>query len=138
MRDHTTSIMINMPRAYFLDGGYPDLKERAFRQFYQRMGHDGHESDCFHHWISRVPVMAPHILDVFVCFHGLVQYRARVVEFRRHHTETFIVWDDELKCNMSIMDGPRNWMLTTGPVITAPPGMHQQGFRGFRYCSKLF
>ena len=130
--DKPEAIMINVPNAFFEEKKQPILnweaKEKAFRIFYETMGMPGNnEHGCFYHFISTVPVHR--VTSVYVCFKGKVQYKAVVVEYLR---------------NQAVMlDGyehpePRNWVVTTGPVIKAPEGMIQKGFRGFRYCKNLF
>lgn len=138
MLDIPHAIMINVPEAYFRDGGFPEKKEAAFRRYYETMGRQGREDECFHHWISGIPVHEKNILEAFVCFRGAIQYKARVVEFRRNHTERFRVWDDVHECYAIYIDGPRNWVITTGPVIPAPEFIPQKGFRGFRYVETIF
>ena len=85
------------------------------------------EDTCFYHFISTIPVHE--VTTVYVCFKGRVQYKAIVVQFLRMQS---VMLDDYQHPE------PRNWVVTTGPVVKAPEGMMQKGFRGFRYCGELF
>ena len=123
------SIMINVPEAFFQhQGKIVGDREAAFRRFYELMGtSEMPEDSAFYHFISSIPTLE--ILHVFVCFKGFVQYKAILVEFLRN--EPVMLADYQ-------HPEPRNWCVTTGPVIKAPEGIVQKGFRGFRYCKDLF
>lgn len=125
MLERPAAILTNVPKAYFHDGGAPVMKEAAFRRFYESMGYDN--ESCFYHFISGVPVHP--VQHVYICFGGFVQYKAIVVEFLKNQPISLPNFDHPF---------PRNWMITTGPVVKAPPGMVQRGFRGFRYTKHLF
>jgi hypothetical protein len=114
------ALMIHMPEDYFNDGVN---KEELLRRYYETMGYGNHEADCFYHFISSIPVHD--VTHVFVCFKGHVQYKAILVDKLRNQ-RPYPDWE----C--------RHYLVTTGPVIKAPEGMVQRGFRGFRYCRMLF
>ncbi len=145
------AILINIPESYFLHGfnmpsyfqapnNYKRYKkereqhkarrEAAFRRFYETM-HKRSDQDCFYHFISSCPAeeIAKNIQFVYVCFQGFVQYKALLVEFRRNQA----IDEPNYK-----HPEPRDWCITTGPVVKAPEGFAQQGFRGFRYTKDLF
>lgn len=129
MRERPEAIMINVPESFFSDKSRGPAVEHHFRMYYESMEGGLETALCFYHFISCVPVHAKNILHVYVCFRGFVRYRAIVVEFLKNqpvHVGTYH------------HDEPRDWVVTTGPVVKAPQGMVQKGFRGFRYCDKLF
>jgi hypothetical protein len=137
--------MINVPEAFFKHDfeeanlhkneankwkikDWMEAREDMFRRFYETMGSRA-EDDCFYHFISSVPTHSKDITHVFVCFRGFVQYKAIVVEFLKDKAVMLPSYEHPT---------PRDWVITTGPVVKAPAGMVQKGFRGFRYCDMLF
>ena len=128
------SIMINVPYDYFCPDYFTRYniekvrrdKELAFRRFYETM--HTREDACFYHLISVVPAVDT-ITTVYVCFKGFVQYKAILVKFLKK--EVFNLPGFHNEC-------PRNWCVTTGPVVKAPEPIEQRGFRGFRYTQELF
>jgi len=115
------AIMINVPEVFIKEKG-----ERVFRRVYERMGMPGFEEECFYHFISNVPVHK--VCSAFVCFLGCIQYKVIVVDYLRNQP-----------INLPGYQHPaRDWLVVTGPVIAAPAGMMQKGFRGFRYTQNLF
>jgi hypothetical protein len=129
MIEKPEAIMINVPEAFFKHKGkIVGDREKHFRAFYEAMGTSKlPEESCFYHFISTVPTHQVNI--VFVCFRGFVQYKAIIVEFLKNKPVMLADYQHPK---------PRNWAVTTGPVVKAPEGMVQKGFRGFRYCKKLF
>ncbi len=147
IREVPDAIMINIPLGFFTHGydaateklkneanRTTELQHRAtretmFRRFYEQMGnYTSHsENDCFYHFIGTVPVHP--VTTVFVCFNGFVQYKAIIVEFLRNQPVMLPTYQHP---------EPRNWMITTGPVVKAPHDIPQKGFRGFRYTKMLF
>jgi hypothetical protein len=136
------AIMINIPTGYFnhlydeLDttktlSEWQNLREKAFRHFYESMGSQIEPDRCFYHFISTCPSadIEPHITSVYVCFRGFVQYKAILVKFMRNQP---VMLPDYKHPE------PRNWCVTTGPVIKAPSEISIKGFRGFRYTEHLF
>lgn len=122
------AIMIHMPEDYFREGGYPERKLQLFRRFYETMGTgSGEDERCFYHFIGHIPRHP--INRAFICFRGMVQYKAIIVEFLQNKP---------IKIPGYEHPRPRNWMVTTGPVERAPEGLIQPGFRGFRYTKNLF
>lgn len=121
--------MINVPEAFFSHKGkIQGDREKHFREFYESMGTDRLPSDsCFYHFISTIPVHE--VLTAFVCFKGFVQYRAIIVKFLKMEPVFLPSYEHP---------EPRNWMVTTGPVIKAPTPIPMKGFRGFRYTNNLF
>jgi hypothetical protein len=129
LTDKPEAIMINVPDAFFKhDGKIKGDREEHFRRFYECMGTgELPEDSCFYHFISTVPVHE--VTTVFVCFKGHIQYKAIVVQFLKKQPVMLKDYQHP---------EPRNWCVTTGPVVKAPEGMLQKGFRGFRYCKMLF
>lgn len=123
------SILINVPNAFFLhEGKITGDREAAFRRFYEAMGTAELSSDAaFYHFMGAIPTIE--IQHIFVCFKGLVQYKAILVEFLRN--QPVMLHDYQ-------HPEPRNWCVTTGPVIKAPFEITQKGFQGFRYTKELF
>lgn len=136
------SIMINVPENFFVHNyslacpidkkKWMDRREQAFRHHYEAMGvGEINEDSCFYHFISSVPVL-DELLYVYVCFRGFIQYRAILVQFLKNQPVMLPTYQHP---------EPRDWCITTGPVVKAPAGeFPQAGFRGFKYCSseKLF
>lgn len=132
------AIMINVPETFFIDKGkYHPVFSKSdyeaglywFKQHYETMGTELNPEGLFYHFISSVPVHQRYMTHVYICFGGLVQYKAIVVEFIKQSNCA-----DRGFRNYPV----RDWVVTTGPVIKAPEGMVQKGFRGFRYCKNLF
>ncbi len=120
--------MINVPIAFFEhEGKIVGDRELAFRAHYESMGAEVNPDGTFYHFISSIPTHE--IERIYICFKGMVQYKAFIVEFLRN--QPVMLHDYQ-------HPEPRNWVVTTGPVEKAPAGMVQKGFRGFRYCDKLF
>lgn len=121
-----SAIMTNVPLAWFTD---KNITPEAYLKWYLGMNTD--EERIFYHFISACPTIE--ILDVFLCFDGKVQLKARVAEFKRKATISF----PNEHGGFDIY-GPRNWMITCGPVVKVPYEIPQKGFQGFRYCRELF
>jgi hypothetical protein len=132
MTERPEYIMINVPEAFFRhEGKIMGDREMAFRKFYEGMGSDDPivYGDCFYHFISTIPTHWKNLIAIYVCFRGFVQYKAIIVDFLKNQPVMLETYQHP---------DPRNWVITTGPVEKAPPGMIQKGFRGFRYTHKLF
>jgi hypothetical protein len=122
------AIMINVPEAFFAhDGKIKGDREQHFRAYYELMGSQLCQGTTFYHFISTIP--KHEVTTVFVCFKGRVQYRAVLVEFLRNKPVMLVDYKHP---------EPRNWCVTTGPVVKAPEIIEQKGFRGFRYCKMIF
>lgn len=117
------AIMINVPREFF-----KRYTVKQFMKYYESMGQEGLESACFYHFISSIPV-SQDLSDIYICFLGRVVYKAKIVTFLKNESVTY---------DSGQVVGPRNWVVTTGPVVKPPKKISQEGFRGFRYCNQLF
>lgn len=124
------AILINVPDAFFNHKGKIEGdREIAFRKFYEQMGKSDNSEDCFYHFISSIPTVEQ-IQYVYVCFKGYVQYRAILVQFLRNQPVMLPGYQHP---------EPRNWCVTTGPVIKAlENNFPMKGFRGFKYTKQLF
>lgn len=121
------AIMINVPAVFFRNEGCPIRKMIHFCRYYEAMGSGHYENAVFCHFISSIP---RHQVDhVYICFAGRVVYRAILVEFQAKTRQPI----PELEYPY-----PKNFCITTGPVIKAPFKIIQRGFRGFRYTKNLF
>jgi len=114
------AIMINVPAAFFKE----KMTLLTFCRFYKEM--NKHEDYHFYHFIATIP--RAQVCDIYICAHGRVVLKAKIVEFLRNEVVEF---EDG-------PHGPRNWVITTGPVVFAPHRIEQKGFRGFRYTQQLF
>lgn len=123
-------IMINVPIAFFCEESERRSAEKmqSFQRYYEMMGKGIFENDCFYHFISRVPTLDT-ITHVYVCFDGFVQYKAILVQFLKNQP---VMLHDYRHPE------PRDWCITTGPIVKPPFEIKQQGFQGFRYCKELF
>lgn len=124
------AILINVPDAFFKhEGKIKGDREQAFRRYYETMGSlPGLDDDaCFYHFISSIPTIE--VQWVYVCFRGYVQYKAILVKFMRNEPVMLATYQHPR---------PRNWCVTTGPVIKAPEQISMKGFRGFKYTKELF
>lgn len=122
-------IMINVPEAFFKHKGKMEGdREEGFRRFYESMGRPGDfEDDCFYHFISSVPTFTD-FTEVYVCFRGFIQYKAILVKFLKNQPVELPGYSHP---------APRDWCITTGPVVKAPAGeFPQKGFQGFRYVKE--
>ena len=129
-RTEENAIMINVLDAFFKhDGKIKGDREEAFRRFYESMGElpGVNDDSCFYHFISTVPTLE--VQYVYVCFKGKIQYKALLVQFLKNQPVMLPTYQHPM---------PRNWCITTGPVVKAPFELTQKGFRGFRYCKELF
>ena len=120
-KEKPAALMINVPVSHFIDTD--DKYCQRFRNYYESMRNHLNPNGTFYHWISGIPVHT--CTHVFVCFCGKVRYKAIVVEYIRN-ASPFEGWEK------------RNYLHVTGPVVIAPPGLKQKGFRGFRYSPILF
>ena len=121
--------MIHVPEAFFRHvGAIEDDREQALHRFYSNMGKPGpNEFSCFYHFAGALPVHQ--VQHVYVCWRGLVQYKAIIVELLHHQPVMLPDYQHP---------EPRNWIVTTGPVEQPPHPIPQKGFRGFRYTQHLW
>jgi hypothetical protein len=130
MNEIPEAIMINVPEGFFKhDGKIEGDREEYFRRYYESMGTPQNEAGCFYHFISTIPTHHKNITTIFICFKGKVQYKAIIVEFLKN--KPVMLEDYE-------HPEPRNWVVTTGPVVKPTKDIPQKGFRGFRYCPMFF
>lgn len=122
------AIITNVPKSFFIESNY---KPEDYLKWY--MGMNQHEDRVFYHFISSVPKFE--ILDVYICWHGRIQIKARVAQFLKNHALRLPT------VNGGIETFPkRDWMVTCGPVVKAPDteDMIIRAGQGFRYTKPLF
>lgn len=131
MKYPPAGIMTNVPLAFFADNTNrwpahattPGRRMIFYRDWY--LSQTNTNDIIFYHFISIVPVHD--IVDVVICFGGKMQLKCKC---------TFLK-NEPLMLQTYNHPEPRNWMITTGPVIQAPRGQLIRGFRGFRYLKQI-
>lgn len=128
--------MIEQPEGIVITISAGMLKEKGYRNWLTNflLAMDQHDGpNGWTYWMRQGSQPKKDILYVYLCIGGKVRFRAYFAGSRGDSDMTFPNLDGTKKTMHA-----RAWVLLSGPLERPAVPVPMKGFRGFRYCEKLF
>lgn len=112
------------------------LKEKGYKNWLYNfmLAMDQHEGpNPWVYWMRLGSQPKKDILYVYLCIGGKVRFRCFYAGARSASEKTFGELDGSQKTIRA-----KAWCLLSGPIVRPTIPIPMKGFRGFRYCERLF